>query len=159
MSNFVPQPHTPLQWEPMATGEYFAQCHERLKQLVRRSTVRIKYHNVQRSLLEALISRGDRRVGDVIETAWRNGARLDAWDEHFVADRWWRAAEACGVDVNAICHEPLPTDQPLPWDHIYTGVERRFLLAERERALSGELTPDCRLTKCQQCGAWCEKST
>lgn len=126
VSNFVPKPQTPLQWNAMATADYFREAHFRLKRNKRLKSVEVKYHDLKTSLLEGLLTRGDRRVGDVIETAWRNGARFDAWSDYFRNEYWQTAIESTGIDVNLLVHTEYPTESELPWDHItvYCGKEK-----------------------------------
>jgi len=88
--------------------------------------VSFKFHRIERSYLEGLLCRGDRRLADVIEAAWRNGARLDAWDEHFHYENWEGALAECNVDVASL-HEPVEIGQPLPWDHIRCRRDGEFL--------------------------------
>jgi radical SAM family uncharacterized protein len=133
VSWLVPKPHTPMQWCAMRDAGYLLGVRRRLTALCRRSPVRVTCHRVERSILEAVLCRGDRRVADVIEAAWRNGARLDAWDEHFDHARWAAAFEQTGVDPAFYAHRELPTDQPLPWSHIVCARSRDFLLAEHRR--------------------------
>ncbi|MCD6303821.1 MAG: B12-binding domain-containing radical SAM protein, partial [Planctomycetes bacterium] len=101
--------------------------------LAARSPVRFKFHRVERSILEAVIARGDRRVGRVIEQAWRLGARLDAWNEHWDWQKWQAAFEMAGVDPAAIAHRQLPTGEKLPWSHISCPRSEDFLRAEYRR--------------------------
>jgi radical SAM family uncharacterized protein len=122
----VPKPHTPMQWSPMQTQEYFWAVRTRLRELCQRSAVSFKFHRIERSYLEGLLCRGDRRLADVIEAAWRNGARLDAWDEHFHYENWEGALAECDVDVASL-HEPVEIGQPLPWDHIRCRRDGEFL--------------------------------
>jgi len=114
----VPKPHTPMQWCTMPPAEYFWQVRGRLRELAARSPVNFKFHYIERSLLEGVLCRGDRRLADVIEAAWRNGARLDGWDEHFDYGHWQAAFEQTGIDPARYIHEPLAADAPLPWSHI-----------------------------------------
>ncbi|MDD3588543.1 MAG: radical SAM protein [Thermoguttaceae bacterium] len=136
VSNFVPKPQTPLQWCGMATREYFAEAHRLLKQSHRLRAVELKYHDLNTSLLEGLLCRGDRRLGSVIEAAWRLGARLDAWNDYFRPELWHTAMEANRVDTDTLVHTPYPLDAELPWDHIeiYAGKEK--LVKEYERSLT-----------------------
>ncbi len=121
----VPKPHTPMQWAPMQTQEYFWQVRTRLRELCQCSAVSFKFHRIERSYLEGLLCRGDRRMADVIETAWRNGARLDAWDEHFHFEYWQDALASCNVDVASL-HQPFEVGQPLPWGHIRCRRDGEF---------------------------------
>ena len=132
VSWFVPKPHTPMQWCPMRDAEYFFAVRRRLRERSRRSPVHFKFHRIERSLLEGVICRGDRRLGAVIETAWRSGARLDAWNEHFDYQKWLDAFAACGLDP-AFFLRQIPTAERLPWSHITCPRTERFLLAEYER--------------------------
>ena len=141
VSNFVPKPHTPLQWEGMATREYFEEAHRSLRQAKRMRSVEVKYHELNVSLLEGVLARGDRRVGKTIETAWKLGARLDPWREHFKPEIWKEAIEQTGLDVNLISHTPYSLDSELPWDHI-------LLFNDKERLKNeNELSRQCKLTR------------
>ncbi len=101
VSNFVPKAHTPYQWNGMQTREYFHWAHHYMKRQVKIRSVRVKCHPVETSLLEGVLSRGDRRVADVVELAWRRGARLDSWMEHIQPELWWQACADCGIDVRS----------------------------------------------------------
>jgi radical SAM superfamily enzyme YgiQ (UPF0313 family) len=136
VSWLVPKPHTPMQWCAMPDAEYFLGVRRRLMDLARRSPVRFKFHRVERSLLEALIARGDRRVGAAIEEAWRGGARLDSWDENFDYAKWTAACEKTGIDMATYVHSAIPTDRPLPWSHIRSPRGERFLLLEYRRMMA-----------------------
>ena len=136
VSWLVPRPHTPMQWSPMASDEHFWSVRRRLKQLARGSAVNFKFHRIERSILEATIARGDRRLADAIEAAWRAGARFDAWNEWFDWEKWSAAFEQTGIDLAFYAHRDRPTDELLPWDHIDSGRSRQTLLAEREKMLA-----------------------
>ena len=125
----VPKPYTPLQWAAQPRAEYFHEVRRHLAELSRscRSTVRIKTHNVERSILEAVFSRGDRRLADSIEWAWRKGARFDGWDECFNAQRWQNAFEATGIDPDWYAHRERDYDEVLPWSHIHSGPPQDYL--------------------------------
>ena len=135
VSWLVPRPHTPMQWSAMQPPEYFAAARRRLRSAARGSSVQFRFHNIQRSLLEAVIARGDRRVGQAIEAAWRKGARFDAWEEHFQWQRWTEAFEQVGIDPSFYAHRRRCPVELLPWDHIQTRLPRDFLLQERRRML------------------------
>ena len=120
VSNFIPKPQTPFERYGMQTREYFAETHKRLRESRHVRAVQVKYHGLETSMAEAMISRGDRRTGRVIETAWRNGVRLDAWREHFRPDLWRAAIESVGLDLNTIVHTPYDDTAELPWSHITT---------------------------------------
>ena len=136
VSNFVPKPHTPFQWRAMQTREYFRQARERLFQRRRMRSVQLKCHDVDASLLEGVVCRGDRRVGAAIELAWRRGARFDAWTDRFQPELWWDALAETHVDVDATLHRPRAIDAPLPWDHV--GIRQGRGHLEREYACAIE---------------------
>ena len=135
VSWFVPKPHTPMQWAPMRTADYFWTVRDRLRALARRSTVNFRFHRIEQSLLEAVLCRGDRRVGAAVQAAWRNGARLDAWHEHFDNDRWLRAFDCTGVDPAFYAHRPIGADERTPWAHVVCHRSTDFLRREYERML------------------------
>jgi len=132
VSNFVPKPHTPFQWHAMQTREYFRQAREHLFQRRRMRSVELKCHDVDASLLEGVLCRGDRRMGAAIESAWRRGARFDAWTDRFQPELWWEALCQTGIDVEATLHRPRPLDARLPWDHV--GIRQGRAHLEREYA-------------------------
>jgi len=142
VSNFVPKPHTPFQWNGMQTREYFQQVHQYLRRRRRRS-VDVKCHDVESSLLEGVLSRGDRRVGAAIELAWRRGARFDAWNERLQPELWWQALADAYVDVATTLHRPRSVEVPLPWEHIALGRGRCYLEEERKKALKWLRTTEC----------------
>jgi radical SAM family uncharacterized protein len=118
VSNFVPKPHTPLQRVPMQRREYFREAHEHLRRRRVLRSVEVKCHPVEASLLEAALTRGDRRAGAAIELAWRRGARFDSWMDRFRPDLWWAAMAEAGIDVEQVLHAPYADDAQLPWEHI-----------------------------------------
>ncbi len=135
VSNFVPKPHTPYQWNGMQSREYFHWAHKYLRSRVKLKTVTIKCHNVETSLLEGILTRGDRRVAAALEEAWRRGARLDAWTEHFNPNLWWSTFEDLGIDVEFYSHRARPLEEVLPWDHIHVKKGREYLAKEQNRSL------------------------
>lgn len=138
----VPKPHTPMQWFPMQTVEYFWEVRNRLRGLSHRTPISFKFHWIERSLLEAVLCRGDRTVGRVIEAAWRGGARFDAWDEHWDHVRWTEALAAAGVDAAAFAHRHWEPGQPMPWSHIVDSREEIILREYKEMlAACSEPTP------------------
>ena len=149
---FVPKPHTPFQWEKQITpGEYMRRA-RLLKSHFYSKSVEYSYHAPDLSRLEAVMARGDRRLGAVIAEAVKNGARLDGWDETFSYQTWLDAFTACGIDPNHYTVRGFGETELLPWDTIDVGVTKRFLLSERNRAYAGAVTPDCR-HGCSGCGA------
>lgn len=149
---FVPKPHTPFQWEQQITPqEYLRRC-KLLKSHFYSKSITYDYHEPDLSRLEAVMARGDRRVGPVIEEAARRGAKLDGWDEYFNYSIWLDAFHTCGVDPNFYTVRGYGGDEILPWDVIDVGVTKQFLLRERNRAYQADVTPDCRQS-CSGCGA------
>jgi radical SAM family uncharacterized protein len=158
VSNFVPKPGTPFQWEAMCSAEEFTRRHELVRAaIMSRRGFRLKFHDVPQSMLEGALARGDRRLGAVVEHAWRAGARLDGWSEHFRADLWEEAFRAEQLSPAFYAERERDLDEVLPWDHISQGVRKSFLAAERQRALAGEVTPECPsepgAENCAGCGA------
>ena len=141
-SSHVPKPHTPFQWAAMDSMEDIDRKQRILRDLGRQRNVTVKYHNQRVSWLEGIIARGDRRVGDLIEAAWRRGCRFDGWDEHVRFDTWLEAIEEVGLDP-ARYLGTLPLDGALPWDHIDVGLAPGFLRKEWRRALTDRLSPPC----------------
>ncbi|MBL9122068.1 MAG: TIGR03960 family B12-binding radical SAM protein [Planctomycetaceae bacterium] len=135
VSNFVPKAHTPYQWNGMQTREYFHWAHRYMKDRCRIRSVTIKCHPVETSLLEGLLSRGDRRMAEVIELAWRRGARLDSWMEYAHPQRWWDALAETGLDAEKSIHEAYPVQSRLPWDHLNVKKGRAYLEKEQGRAV------------------------
>jgi radical SAM family uncharacterized protein len=149
---FVPKPHTPFQWEKQIDpAEYLRRC-KLLKDHFYSKSIEYNYHTPDLSRLEAVMARGDRRLGPVIEAAVRNGARLDGWDEYFRYDLWLDAFRECGVDMGFYTTRGFDEDELLAWDPIDVGVSKKFLLRERHRSYEARVTPDCR-QGCAGCGA------
>ena len=149
---FVPKPHTPFQWEQQITPEEYLRRCKLLKSHFYSKSIEYNYHAPNLSRLEAVMARGDRRVGPGIEEAVCRGAHLDGWDEYFNYDLWMEAFEACGVDPDFYTVRGYDEDERLAWDHIDVGVSKRFLQLERKRAYAEVVTPDCR-HGCAGCGA------
>jgi radical SAM superfamily enzyme YgiQ (UPF0313 family) len=135
VSNFVPKPHTPYQWNAMREREYFQWAGRHLRQRCRIRSVRIQQHDIDTSLLEGILTRGDRRVSPALEEAWRRGARLDAWKECIQPALWWRTFEDLGIDVAWYVHRARPMSELLPWDHVNVKKGREYLEKEQERSL------------------------
>jgi radical SAM superfamily enzyme YgiQ (UPF0313 family) len=135
VSNFVPKAHTPYQWNGMQTREYFRWAHSYLRKRRQIRSVNVKCHEVETSLLEGIISRGDRRVADAIELAWRNGARLDSWMEHAQPQLWFSALAECGLAADDLLHRPYEVNERLPWDHVNVKYGRTFLEKEQSRSV------------------------
>lgn len=181
ISPFVPKPHTPFQWEPQLAVEEIRARIQYLRDAFRaEKSLKLRWHEPDMSRLEGILSRGDRRLADVVESAYRKGALFASWVDHFRLDPWLEAlaehglseeaytgarpiflddsADAPDTAPHAVHEEAHASDAPrrpapLPWDHLEAGVSRAFLLRERERALAGARTEDCRYAACRQCGA------
>lgn len=151
-SLFIPKPHSPFQWEAMISLEEYLRRVNLLRSSITAKNVTYNWHDAETSLIEAVLSKGDRRVADAIEEVWRQGGRLDAWTDYFSFQRWMDAFETCGIDPAFYAQREIPTDAILPWDHIDVGVRKSHLLHEREMAYASALSPDCR-HKCAACGA------
>lgn len=141
VSNLVPKPHTPYQWYPMQSREYFRSVHRYLRRRRTSPRVEVRCHDVEMSLLEGVLSRGDRRLGEAVEQAWRMGARLDSWTEHSRPELWWAALAQAGVDTETLLHRPLLPETRLPWDHIGIRQGRAYLEQEFRRSADASLEP------------------
>ncbi|MCB6900026.1 TIGR03960 family B12-binding radical SAM protein [bacterium 210917-DFI.7.65] len=151
---FVPKPHTAFQWEAQITKEEYERRVQLLRDNIKAKAVSYKWHDSDTSFLEAVLSRGDRRIGRVLEAAWRRGAKMDAWQDYYNLDLWMAAFEDCGLEPAFYANRVRPGDEILPWSMISSGVSQKFLWRERQRAYEGITTPDCR-TQCTGCGANC----
>ena len=151
-SCFVPKPHSPFQWEAQVTRAEYKRRVELLRHAITAKNVTYNWHDADTSLIEAALSRGDRRVGDAIESAWRRGARLEAWSDYFDFNRWLDAFAENGLDPEFYAVRERSEDECLPWGRINMGVRTSLLLRERHRAYDAQLSPDCRAA-CSACGA------
>ena len=134
VSNFVPKAHTPYQWNGMQHREYFQWAHKYLWKRRKIRSVNVKCHNIETSLLEGVLSRGDRRTGKAIRLAWERGARMDGWTEHLDPERWWTAVADAGIDVEQQVHQKYELMDKLPWDHVNVKFGRNYLEKEQGRA-------------------------
>ncbi len=134
VSNFVPKAHTPYQWNGMQRREYFQWAHKYLWSRRRIRSVNVKCHDIETSLLEGVLSRGDRRSGQAIRLAWQRGARMDGWTEYLDPQRWWEAVQDAGVDIEKQVHEPYELLDKLPWDHVNVKFGRGYLEKEQGRS-------------------------
>lgn len=135
VSNFVPKPHTPYQWTGMQTREYLQWAGQYMRRLNRLKAVKVKQHDVEVSLLEGVLTRGDRRVAPALLEAWRRGCRLDGWTECFQPKIWWQTFADLGIDTTWYSQRTRPTDEVLPWDHIQVKKGRDYLEKEHGRSL------------------------
>ncbi|MFZ4713985.1 MAG: TIGR03960 family B12-binding radical SAM protein [Bacteriovoracaceae bacterium] len=142
VSSFVPKPHTPFQWASMITLEEIERKQNFLYDMSKKYRLNFRRHFSKISYLEGIVSRGDRRIGDVILSAWKKGARFDGWDECFKFDSWIECLEESGINV-ANMLGTIRMDGKLPWDHIDVGLEPKFLVNEWKRALADRSSPPC----------------
>jgi radical SAM family uncharacterized protein len=157
IGGFVPKPHTPFQWAAQAAPEVIDARLAKLRAAINANkslgrNVGLRYHDGEPSLVEGLLSRGDRRVGTVIEAVWRDGGRFDGWSEHFSFARWMKAAESVGIDVGWYTTRERDADELLPWDHLDSGLDKQWLWDDWQDALGEFEQDDCRWTPCFDCG-------
>jgi len=152
VSPFVPKPHTPFQWERQISMAEIEEKLAYLRGIFRPySKLKLKWHHSHMTFLEGVFARGDRHLAPAVETAYRKGALFTSWSDHLRLELWQEAFAETGIDAQSYLRERDP-DQPLPWDHLASGVTRKFLLTERRRALEEAETPDCRYEACRSCG-------
>lgn len=151
---FVPKPHTAFQWEPQIPIEEYERRVKLLREAMNTKSVTYNWHPSPTSFMEAVISCGDRRLGKAIETAWRKGETLSAWEDYFDLNRWMEAFEECGLDPHFYANRRRSEDEILPWSMISCGVAPGYLKREHALSYEGVTTPDCR-THCNACGANC----
>ncbi|MFG1942431.1 TIGR03960 family B12-binding radical SAM protein [Nonomuraea sp. NPDC048826] len=157
IGGFVPKPHTPFQWAGQADHETVDRRLKALRDALRGDreygrAIGFRYHDGKPSIVEGLLSRGDRRVGAVIRAVWEDGGRFDGWSEHFSFERWMSAAEQAGVDVDWYTTREREENEVLPWDHLDAGLDREWLWQDWQEAVSGGEVEDCRWTPCYDCG-------
>jgi radical SAM family uncharacterized protein len=149
---FVPKPHTPFQWSAQENEEALRARQEILQRGLGRKGTRLSWQDPKTSLLEAALSRGDRRLGKVIHKAWKLGSRFDAWSEHFNFNNWVKAFNEAELEPGFYAYRERSLDEVLPWSHIDIGISNAFLKRELLRAREGKDTPDCRNNACNACG-------
>jgi len=155
VSPFVPKPQTPFQWEPQISYDEIKRRVWYLRdQFKKHKRINMKYHEPEMTSLEGVFSRGDRRLADVVEKAYEYGALFSSWKDHLRLEPYQKAMEELGLSWDEFIG-PRDPELPLPWDHLSCGLTKKFLLKERERALSGTITDDCRYAACRNCGV-CE---
>jgi radical SAM family uncharacterized protein len=161
IGGFVPKPHTPFQWAGQASAETIDHRLRILRQAINSDrrigrSIGLRYHDGKPGVIEGLLSRGDRRVGRVIERVWRDGGKFDGWSEHFSFDRWTQAAAEelapFGVDLDWFTTRERTEHEILPWDHLDSGLDKEFLWDDWQDALKEEEVADCRWTPCYDCG-------
>jgi radical SAM family uncharacterized protein len=151
VSTLVPKPHTPFQWVPLADEADVKAQQETLKDNLRGPGLKLNWNHYQETLLEAALCRGDRRLGAVIHRAWQFGARFDSWSDQFKVEAWRQAFRDAGVEISFYTRRIRSLDEVFPWDHIDTGVTKRYLARDYEASLRGEVRSDCR-EQCYACG-------
>lgn len=149
---FVPKPFTPFEFEPQDSLELFMEKQKYLKSLIKSNKISFRYHDSPTSMLEAVLARGDRRVADVVEAAWRKGAKLDGWNEYFSLDRWMEAFREHGIDPAFYANRGREYSEIMPWSHLDYGVTRKFLINENKKAYDAKTTASCG-ESCHACGA------
>jgi radical SAM family uncharacterized protein len=161
IGGFVPKPHTPFQWAAQLDHETTDSRLYKLRDAIRQDkefgkSIGVRYHDGKPGIVEGILSRGDRRIGKVIEQVWRDGARFDGWSEHFSYDAWMRAAEVAladdPVDVNWYTIRERDLSEVLPWDHLDSGLDKEWLWEDWQDALAEVEVDDCRWTPCFDCG-------
>ena len=152
VSTFVPKPHTPFQWAAQLSLEETEARQELLRKTLRRYGIQFKWHDARLSFLEGVFARGDRRLAGPLLTAYRLGCRFDGWTEQFRLDLWQQAFAAHGIDPDFYLRRRL-LDDPLPWDHLDSGVSKKWLQRDLAKAFAATLTPDCSVERCSYCGA------
>ena len=152
VTTFIPKPHTPFQRHPQLTLDGTRERLDFLKQHMTHPKINLKWQDPHMSLVEGVFSRGDRRLSALLTAAFENGCRLDGWNDHFDFDRWRAAFDRTGIDPDFYTSRPRTRTEPLPWDHIDTGISKRFLEKEWENAAARATTPDCRDHDCTGCG-------
>jgi radical SAM family uncharacterized protein len=152
VTTFIPKAFVPFQWDGMMDRETMRSKQKWMRDLNRNRSVKLKFHDTDQSWLEGILSRGDRRLAPAIIAAWRNGARFDAWSEHFDVRNWEAAFEATGIDPDDFALRERGKDEFLPWDHLDIGPDRNFLWTERERARALIKTDYCVGKVCHVCG-------
>jgi radical SAM family uncharacterized protein len=151
VSTFIPKPHTPFQWVSVDTPGQIRAKQDLLKRELRDRNIKLTWTEPDDTLLEAWLSRGDRRTADVIFAAWESGAKFDAWQEHFRPDLWVAAFASRGLDPVFYTHRPRRVDEIFPWDHISDAVRKKYLFDDFRKSLEGEIRIDCR-QQCYACG-------
>lgn len=150
-ATFVPKPFTPFEFEPQDTREMIEHKQKLLVSAIKSKKIRVSWHDSNVSILEAVLAKGDRRLCDVIYTAWKKGCKFDSWSEHYKFDKWMEAFEECGIDPAFYANRRFDYDEILPWDHLDYLVSKDFFIRENKRAHESKTTPHCR-KRCSGCG-------
>ena len=153
-SFFVPKPFTPFQWEAQISMEEYQRRVDLLRSCIRNKSIQYNWHETDTSYIEAVLARGDRRLGALLEEVWRQGGKMDSWSDYFSFQRWLDAFATVGADPDFYARRERPREELLPWSMIDVGVRQDYLWHEREQAYRSVITPDCRV-RCTGCGANC----
>ncbi len=151
VSTFVPKPHTPFQWVPCDTLDQIEAKQNLLKRSLSGRGLKLSWTDPKDTMLEAWLSRGDRRMAEVVYTAWKHGAKFDAWQEQSHLDAWYTAFDEVGIDPGFYTHRTRYLDEIFPWEHINPGVKKSFLTQDYRWSLEGKTRIDCR-QQCFACG-------
>jgi len=151
INTFIPKPHTPLQWASFPERDVIENKYKSIINNIAYSGIKINWSDYDSTYIETCLARGDRRLSQVIETAWRNGCKFDAWHEHFQIDHWLDAFTQNQINPNIYTVIDKFTSEILPWDHIGTGVEKNYLIQEYNKSQDFEITGDCK-EMCHTCG-------
>lgn len=149
---FVPKAQTPFQWCGCVSPQIAKSKITLIKNNIASRQIKISYHDPKASVIETMLSLGSRDISNVIESAWRLGAKFDAWHEHFSYDTWVKAVEECGLCIKDLTQVSRNINDNLPWDHIDLGLDKQFLIDELEKSTQGMTTPDCTMESCTGCG-------
>ncbi len=152
VSSFVPKPCTPFQWAPMDTKEELKRKQQLLLETCTTKKITFRFHDTELTFLEGVFARGDRKLCDVIEAAYKNGCTFDSWDDKINLEGWDKAFKDCGIDTEFYTNRSRSYDEILPWDHINSGITKAFLIKENEKAKNAETTVNCR-QQCAGCGS------
>jgi radical SAM family uncharacterized protein/radical SAM-linked protein len=152
VATYIPKAHTPFQWMGQMSPDEASAALDTLKAQIKRTGARFKWQDPRTSYIEGILSRGDRRLSHLLEAAHTLGCRFDGWSDHFNFDRWQDAMAHSAVDPAFYTARQRNLDEPLPWDHIDSGVNKAYLHQELARAIDGDLTNDCRQGECNRCG-------
>ena len=151
VSTFIPKPHTPFQWLPCDTQEQIIAKQEVLRKELRKPGLKLSWSKPQETMFESALSRGDRKLSDVIYAAWKLGAKFDAWHEYFNYDIWLEAFDQCDLTPDFYTHRHRELDETLPWDHIQSTVRKSYLIEDFKMSQRGKIRLDCR-ENCYGCG-------
>lgn len=151
-ATFIPKPFTPFQFEPQNDSAQIEEKQKHLRECIKSRKISVSLHNAGTSLIEAVLARGDRRIGEVIYTAWKKGCKFDGWDEYFDFEKWKEAFNECGLTPDFYAYRKREYDEVMPWEHIDLGISKKFLANQDRLAHKSISTPNCR-QKCAGCGA------